>query len=261
MRTTVFRISLGVLLTLTACNRASVLRYDEEGLQGETLTSIAALKARCNGSSVRIAEDLNIRGTVVAIDAVGEFPKILVLEDETGGIEILLDRELLERDYELGCRLTVLCNGLSLGDYGGKIQLGAPSGDSYPVARIPDEHIANHLRRDSAAVSRLRPATLAFDELAMRHVSRYVRFEQVRIASEEQGEPFCERDAETGEPLPTDRHLVNGSGDTLVLRILPGCDYANEPLPAGRGSANGILDYFNGIYQLRPVNREFDFTP
>ncbi len=54
---------------------------------------------------------------------------------------------------------------------------------------------------------------------------------------------------------------MDDGNDTLVVRTLPGCEYANEPLPAGRGSINGILDYFNGTYQLRIVNRELDFAP
>lgn len=139
--------------------------------------------------------------------------------------------------------------------------MGAPSEGSYPVARIPAERIARHLRRNSGNIGGRIPLTLGFDDLASHLISRYVRFAHVRFATEEQGLPFCDRDPESGEPLPTDRHLVDDGNDTLVVRTLPGCEYANEPLPAGRGSINGILDYFNGTYQLRIVNRELDFAP
>lgn len=267
MRTTACPISLWLpwvllmLPSLSCCDRATAMRYADGDPAGRQTITVAALKERCHGPSVRIAEELNIRGMVVANDAYGEFPKTLVLEDGTGGIEILADLPDLSHDYELGCSLTVLCNGLSLGDYGGKIQLGAPSEGSYPVARIPAERIARHLRRNSGNIGGRIPLTLGFDVLASRLISRYVRFTHVRFAIEEQGLPFCDRDPESGELLSTDRHLVDDGNDTLVLRTLPGCEYANEPLPAGRGSINGILDYFNGTYQLRIVNRELDFAP
>lgn len=261
MRTTACLISLLASAVLTGCDRASTLDYGDEGLSGVRTLSVQALKERCSGSSVRIAEELVIRGSVVANDAYGEFEKTLVVEDETGGIEILVDLPDVACGYELGSPLTIFCNGLSLGDYGGKIQLGVPSGQTYPVARIPAELLARHLRRDTGKVCRRTPITLGFDELAYRHISRYVRFNGVRFAAEEQGLPFCQRDEQTGDLLPTDRHLVDAGNDTLHVRTLPGCEYANEPLPAGRGSVNGILDYFNGVYQLRIVNREIDFVP
>lgn len=261
MRTTAFLISLLAAMFSAGCDRSTPFGYGDDGPESPRILSVQALKERCRAPSVRIAEDINIRGTVVANDAFGEFEKTLVLEDETGGIEILADLSDLARRYELGCRMTVLCNGLSLGDYGGKIQLGAPSDGAYPVAGIPADRIARHLRRDSVAVCRRRPLALGFDELAYRHIGRYVRFTGVRFAAPECGLCFCDRDAETGKRLPTARHLVDDGNDTLILRTLPGCEYADEPLPAGRGSANGILDYFNGTYQLRIVNREFDFAP
>lgn len=259
MRTTACLISL-LWSLLCGCDRATSLSFGEDGVGSVRTLSVQSLKERCIGSSVRLAEDVNIRGTVVANDIYGEFEKALILEDETGGIEILVDLTDLAEGYELGSRLIVLCNGLSLGDYGGKIQLGAPSEGTYAVARIPADRLARHLRRDSGNVRRRIPLTLGFHELAFRHISRYVRFDGVRFATEEHGLPFCDRDAQTGDLLPTDRHLVDAGYDTLRVRTLPGCEYANEPLPAGRGSVNGILDYFNGTYQLRIVNREFDFV-
>ena len=182
MRTTACPISLWlpwVLLTLpslSCCDRATALRYADGDPAGRQTITVAALKERCHGPSVRIAEELNIRGMVVANDAYGEFPKTLVLEDGTGGIEILADLPDLSHDYELGCSMTVLCNGLSLGDYGGKIQMGAPSEGSYPVARIPAERIARHLRRNSGNIGGRIPLTLGFDDLASHLISRYVRF-------------------------------------------------------------------------------------
>ena len=56
------------------------------------LVSIAYLKSRYNGLSTNIKDDVSIKGTVVANDLFGEFYKRLVLVDDSGGIEISIDR-------------------------------------------------------------------------------------------------------------------------------------------------------------------------
>ena len=67
MRTTACPISLWlpwVLLTLpslSCCDRATALRYADGDPAGRQTITVAALKERCHGPSVRIAEELNIR--------------------------------------------------------------------------------------------------------------------------------------------------------------------------------------------------------
>ena len=49
------------------------------------------------------------------------------------------------------------------------------------------------------AATRRQPLTLGFEEVAPRHISRYVRFDRVRLA--EEATTWCDFDPETGERL------------------------------------------------------------
>ena len=128
-------IKLLALLLLAACDRTSKLSF-EGGAPGGVHT-IADLKARCTANSVAVTEDITLEGVVTGNDLYGEFYKTLVVEDASGGISLLIDGTRLAFDYPVGAAVSIFCNGLTLGDYGGKIQLGtAPDGD-YGVGRIP----------------------------------------------------------------------------------------------------------------------------
>ena len=257
MRTIVFGSLL--FFCLCSCSDASSLDYAGSGDDTEGHVSVAYLKSLCQGLLHPITEDLWIEGQVVANDLYGEFPNVLVLSDQSGGIEVLVALERLYRTFETGCTVRVYCNGLALADYGGKIQLGVLPTGEYVLDRIAVESLGRHVRRSDAVPIDLLPEVLTFGEVNTGRIATYVRFERVRFAHEEIGQPFCLRDSETDRLLATDRHLVDMRNDTLLVRIVASCIYASEPIPDGEGIANGVLDYFNGNYMLRISNRMIDF--
>lgn len=85
MRTIVFGSLL--LFVLQACGNASSPEY-ESGDGTARHVSIAYLKSLCRGVLHPVTEDLWIEGCVVGNDLYGEFPDALVVEDESGGIDI-----------------------------------------------------------------------------------------------------------------------------------------------------------------------------
>lgn len=257
MRAIVFGSLL--LFCLHACGDASSLDYDGSGDDAGKRVSVAYLKSLCRGLLYPVTEDLWIEGRVLANDLYGEFPNVLVLADQSGGIEVLIASERLYRTFETGCTVRVYCNGLALADYGGKIQLGAPPTGEYVLDRIAQESLGRHVRRCDAAPVDMLPQALAFGDVNSGRIATYVRFDRIRFAHEEIGQPFCLRDPETDRLLATDRHLVDMRNDTLLVRIAASCVYAEEPIPDGEGAVTGVLDYFNGNYMLRISNRMIDF--
>ena len=256
MRTIVFGSLL--LFVLHACGNASSPEY-ESGDGTARHVSIAYLKSLCRGVLHPVTEDLWIEGGVVGNDLYGEFPDALVVEDESGGIEVLIDAKRLYRTFDSGSTVRVYCNGLALGDYGGKVQLGLPPTAEYILDRISAESLGRHVRRIGDGSVDFVPRELSFGEVAASRIATYVRFRRVRFAHEEVGLPFCLRDSETGRLLATDRHLVDERNDTLIVRFAASCTYAEEPAPAGMGTVSGVLDYFNGNYMLRITNRLMEF--
>ena len=113
----------------------------------EANTTIAELRASYNGKLDSISEDIIIKGIVVANDESGNLYKKLILQDETGGIEINLDKSYLYTEYKVGQRVFVKAKGMYLGDYNKLIQLGYIYNNS--IGRLPEVMVAKHLFRDS----------------------------------------------------------------------------------------------------------------
>jgi hypothetical protein len=223
----------------------------------EQTVSIAFLKTLYNNAPVRITGEYRIAGAVVSDDRRGNFYKTLVLDDGTGGIEVRLDMEEIFKEFWIHSRVTVRCNGLWLGSYGGTLQLGAEPCDDFQTRPLPPVAIAEHLFVDKEHYGEVKPFALTFGELSQRHVSTFVAFEGVRFV--EQGSCWAETETgtETGTetdptdpPSATNRHLVDGDGNTLIVRTSRYATFAPWPLPEGVGRIEGVLGYFNGEYQL-----------
>ena len=270
MRTTIWRISrrlplLLALLPLLAlapgCRQAEELRYDAAfGPEQAEHVSIARLKSLCRSSSFVLRQSLFIEGRVTANDLYGEFRRCIVVEDASGGIEVALDAGQLYRHYPLGMPLRIFCSELALGDYGGKVVLGAPPTGEYTVDRIAAADFPLRLHPLGGEPQPLHPLDCTFDELTPDRTGRFIRLCGVAFADGEQGLRWCDTDPESGRPVATERHLCDDGGRQLAVYTLGECLYATEPLPGGRGSVCGILDCFDGKLQLRIVNRDFHFT-
>ncbi|MEG2063628.1 MAG: DUF5689 domain-containing protein [Alistipes sp.] len=241
---------------LLSCSSASELPFDDTA--EDSNCTIGYLKSLCHGTSTRITQDLTVHGIVTANDLLGEYRKTIVIEDADGGIEIAIDHPTLADDYPLNAELTVHCNGLALGDYGGKIQLGAIPTGEYSVDRIPRADIGRYIRHVEINSRRRRPTVRQFGEIGQRHIDTYTRFEGIRFHETDQ--LWCDSDPETGQMIATDRTIIDTHGATFRVRTLGSSQYATEPVPQGTGSVNGIIDYFNGEFTLRITNFEVDFA-
>lgn len=249
------RSLLGLLVCVAAgCSRSSGLDYPEPNEGGTH--SIAWLKSQCKGASYLLTEDIVVRGRVVANDCYGEWSRSLIIADETGGITVFADASQLADRYPFGVTVVLYADGLRLYDYGGKIVVGSATPSVYGFG-IEEAAIASHLHRGADLPSAPEPRTVSLANIAAEHVDTYVRVAGVRFL--EQGSAWCDKDTETGCYVATDRMIVDDAGNMFCVRTAGSCDYAKEPLPSGKGSLCGVVDYFNGKYSLRVVNRDFDF--
>ncbi len=255
----VFLITVCSLLIAVGCTSATKPEYSElpNDLSESGLVSIAYLKSRCNGLSANINADISIKGTVVANDLYGEFYKTIVLVDASGGVEVMLDSERLCDDFPLYANVSVTCNGLAVGRVGGKIVLGAVPTGEYTTDRIAESDFSKYLHRMPDDVTSVVPRRVAIDDLAVEHISDYILFEGVRFVDEEVGLPWCE--SVDGEYVATERHIVDGNGNRLTVRLSAHCEYAGARIPAGEGSLCGIVEYSGNAFALRIANYEVYF--
>lgn len=253
------RLLVGLLLW--ACDRSTTLVYDQ--VPGRVV-SIAYLKSLCDGPQFVVTEQIAVCGRVTGNNRYGEFPYTIVLEDASGGICIAADYPALKSPYPLGCELIVYCNGLTLYNYGGKIEMGRPNDDADywqtgTDRRIPAEELARYLRLSDGEACRPAAQPIGMDELTPYRVDTYVRIDRVRFAGRG---TWCDRDPQTGRSVTTEHRLTDVAGNPLplALRTSGSAVYADEPLPSGSGSLCGILDYFGGAYTLRITAFETAFV-
>ncbi|MBK6344582.1 MAG: choice-of-anchor J domain-containing protein [Bacteroidales bacterium] len=228
--------------TFTACVDGE---FDEPPINIPTVdfernTTIAELKASYTAFTM-IEDDIIISGIVIANDESGNLYKKMEIQDETGGIELSLDKTSLYNEYKLGQRVFIKCKGMYIGDYNNLIQLGyLYNGD---IGRLPEIYIAAHIFRDSLPGPVVQPELITLNDLTMDRVSTLVTFENVRFA--EVGEVWAPQDVDA-----TNRTLMDQGGKTLIVRTSKYSNFASDSIPAGYGKVTGILSVFGSDWQL-----------
>ena len=117
--------------------------YSDEDF--EEFVSISDLKdmyVRNGNKPFVVNESCVIRGQVTTSDQVGNLYKSLYIQDETAGIEVKIGKNGLYNEYKLGQWLYVECEGLTVGDYNGMVNIGYedPTGE-YETAYIEHAYI------------------------------------------------------------------------------------------------------------------------
>ena len=247
-----------LLLTFTACHERAEWSGNSNPSNEEHI-SIAYLKSLCTRTSYTINKTLYIEGYVTANDLYNEFYKSIFIQDESEGIEIHLDAFKLYRRFGIGAKVRVYCDGLALGEHSGSISLGAKPQSEYVVDRIPESEIQRRILLLEDTPQAIEPIELTIGELTPRHIGKYITLHDVEFQGADSSLKWCDYSQEEGRILNTTRTLTDSDGNSIKLYTIGECDYADEPLPKGKGSICAILDYFNREYQLRVTNRGFQF--
>ena len=239
-------ITLQICLLLFVSCKSSKLEYNRP--QNEV--SISYLKSLCHSLTHYIDEDIAITGRVTANDWLGELYKSIIIEDGSGGIEVAIDRHNIYTDIPIDSRVTILCCGLALGRSGGKIELGMSPTGEYSVDGIKASLLGSYIIIDTTPQSREIP-TLTIDQIGLQHISCTVQIEGLRITN-----PCCESWCENinGEPADTEHIATDDNGQQLKIRVRRSCHYANAPLPKGRFTICGVIDFAADAFYLRPTN-------
>ena len=247
---------VSVLLSFTACIVDASNGLGDEPVSGQI--SIAHLKTLARDNSTPILYDVTIEGYVAANDLYGEYYKSIVICDDSGGIEISLDSDDLAMVFPVAAHVVVHCNSLALGDYGGTLVLGAQPTGEFLVDRIAEQDIGRYFTIDTTNPKMVEAEKISLADLSERHINNVVVVEDVSFG-EQAGLEWCERDAETGEFVTTERTMSSRSGESIGVRILGSCRYASERIPEGFGIVGAVVEHHDGVYLLRIINRNILF--
>ncbi len=230
--------------------------FDEPPADGGTVDLVAnatvlQVKALLDGASfMQISDDLILEGIVTADDQSGNFYKKVIIEDATGGLEVLVNFTESYNDYPVGRQLFVKCQGLFLQEYAGTIQIGGSIYDDGGDPRLAgiEENLASEIlfagaRNQTVPNTTLTSVIEAYDNSLL---SRLVTIENVEFTSSEVGLTY----ADNVNLFSVNRNLVDCNGNSIIVRTSGYADFAGEVIPNGSGSLTGILSVFNGDYQL-----------
>ena len=154
--------------------------------------SIAYLKTLARSASTVIADDIAIAGYVAVNDLYGEYSATIVLCDESGGIEIAVDSRTTATLFPVSARVTVHCSSLALGNYGGRIILGARPTGSYTVDRIAASDFGRYFLIDKSRPAAVEPVRILIEELSPESIGRLVELRDVTFA-DQAGLAWCDK--------------------------------------------------------------------
>lgn len=247
-------LSLLLMMALFATSCVD-LDFDEPPTGGEPVditpnATLNDLKAVFVPGTIKvIEEDHIIKATVIADDASGNFYKTLVIQDETGGIELKINGIGLFNQFPIGREIFIYAKGLSIGDYNGLPQLG---GGTYldgagleRIAGIEETLIPSYItagKRDQF----ITPATKSINSLTTNDLSTLIRLENVQFREGSLNKPYA--DAIT--QFSVNHQVEDCDENELILRTSGFADFASALTPGGNGTLVGVLGVFGPDLQL-----------
>ncbi|OAB80092.1 DUF5689 domain-containing protein [Cochleicola gelatinilyticus] len=239
----------------------SVTIQDQDSLVQGTEITIGALRdllaQEQNNNQNDILDlgetDTYLIGYVISSDEGGNFFEELIIQDKaenpTAGVRILADVNPLFTSFELGRKVFVKLNGLTVGIDGGVVSLGVRDDES--LGKIAESRLFDYVIRDDETET-LVPLPISINDFTRDKTNLFVRIENVQFGAEEvlgddpktfAGEPDDEFDGE--------RNLISCSdGLSTVFSTSTFADFKSVLLPTGAGSINAILsrDFFDEFF-------------
>lgn len=248
------------------------LIFEEPIISGNVITidAIAGMLAQAqnNGDDTFTFEDTNtyISGYVISSDEAGNFFEELIIQDAlenpTRGIKLLIDINPLFARYEIGRKLFIKLDGLTIGTTNGVFTIGIRDGNT--IGQIAAS-LENEVIQRSTERGELVPLTIELDRLNNNLTNLYVTLQNAQFNRSEvlisnpltyASEPIDQFDGE--------RTLEScNSNLPIVFSTSTFADFRGLELPAQRGAINGILtknffgDTFNFVVNT-PADVNFE---
>lgn len=213
-----------------------------------TIIDITAVKnnlaqAQAEGASSHTFENNNnyLTGYVVSSDEAGNFYKELIIQDKpenpTAGIKVMVDVTALYGKYEVGRKIYINLNGLSVGLNSGVTSLGKLENNN--IANIAGPSADDIILR-SAEVATIIPTVLTISQLSDTYVNTLIQIPSAQITDTQTGLTYAD---EVNEEFDGERVVESCSADggSILLSTSTFADFNGATLPSTTGSITAIL--------------------
>lgn len=255
----IFSIIAGIVL-LASCNRWEDPEFEVPAYTGpaanHTIQDIknmhTSLGTGAQDSICSWDEPFIVKAVVVSSDQGGNCYKYMTIQDETGGIEISIDRSGLYNDYPVGQTIYLDCRGLIVGDYHNKYQIGW--GNRTSVQRINPEALDQYIHKDGLPDLNnpliANPIEITGNtQLTAENTNCLVRINGCKFDSKYVGLPLATNDQ------TMDREVyINGA--TVIVRTSNYANFRSTVIEDKEYCLYGILSVYNSEYQLTLRTKE-----
>ncbi len=246
---------------LAGCNRWEAPEFEAPVYDGpaanHTIADIKAMHASLGtGAQDSIChwnEPFIVKAVVVSSDQGGNCYKYMTIQDETGGIEISIDRTGLYNEYPVGQTIYLDCRGLIVGDYHNKHQVGWKYQGS--VGRINQSALGRYIHKDGLPNPEhpfiANPIEITGnDQLTNQNVNCLVKINGCKFDPKYNGMPLA------GDDLTMDREVYIGNA-TVIVRTSNYANFRSITIDANKEYClYGILSVYNSEYQLTLRTKE-----
>jgi hypothetical protein len=216
-------------------------------LQGE-IVSITSVKASLLAVQAVGAETATFDGTntfmggfVISNDEGGNFFEELILQDEaenpTAGIKILIDVNPLFTKYEVGRKVFIKLDGLSVGLNSGVVTLGVLNVNEIDKISAPSE---DEFLFRSSETAVLVPAVKTLSQISENNVNTLIQLPNAQFTESQIGVTFAN---EPGDEFDGDRLVESCSDDggSILFQTSTFADFKGIAIPEGSGRLTAIL--------------------
>ena len=255
-------------LVITGCVHDD--KYNEPNLDGYQCADLTAtmtltqLRAKYTTTSFTFPDNSTdiVEGYVSSTDETGNIYKTIYIQDKpenpTQGFVISVDAVSTYTNYPQGSKIYVKLAGLSLGTYGGVVQLGVKNGTetaATSVSRIPEKLVPARIFRSCSVRANIIPKIMTSAQMVSandQYIGCLIQMDNAEFDSR----ILCTNYAPNG--VTVDRLIRdNSTATTRVVRNSGYASFANQTLPSGNGKFVGIYSKFNSTYQMY-INKATD---
>ncbi|WP_432412063.1 DUF5689 domain-containing protein [Rasiella sp. SM2506] len=219
----------------------------DPALQGElvSITSVIATleSAQATGAKTATFEGTNtfLSGFVISTDESGNFFEELILQDEaknpTAGIKVLLDVNPLFTKYEIGRKIFIKLDGLSVGLNSGVVTLGVLNTNEIDKISAPveDEFMLRSAQKDT-----LIPTVKTLSQITSRDVNTLIQLPNAQFTESQLTLTFAN---EPGDEFDGDRLVESCSedGGSILFQTSTFADFRGIAIPDGSGTITAVL--------------------
>ncbi|WP_308991524.1 DUF5689 domain-containing protein [Mariniflexile litorale] len=195
---------------------------------------------------IRDEQDLYIEGYVISSDKGGNFFEKLIIQNKADnsdpdndprlGLRIEINASSLYNTFEIGRKVYVKLNGLTIGLSNGVIAIG--KGDSNKVKQIQASEYRQIIIRGTE-VATLTPKVANIEDLTGKDENTLIQLNNIQVNRFDLASTYA---GESTDEFDGFRVLENcNSGVSILMQTSTYADFKSLPIPQGKGSIKGIF--------------------